>query len=158
MYLTLFIFELSIKKYKIIIISVKKMEWKTIYILILLIVIIFLCLRNYQLRLRLRRCNLYEKKIEHYSVSPAALGGGYMSTSGQLESSSMNSNPDDTSVNESFMGGGWMATSGNLDNPPKLILDSNQMPNQNLAGNLLILGLFFGLAYGFYFWINHKKK
>ena len=138
------------------------MDWKTIYILILLIVIIFLCLRNYQLGLRLRRCNLHEKEnIENYSVSPTAtvaMGRGYMATSGQLENSSMNSNPDDTSVNESFMGGGWMATSGNLDNPPKSILDSNKMQNQNLAGNLLILGLFFGLVYGFYFWINHKKK
>ena len=138
------------------------MEWKTIYILILLIVIIFLCLRNYQLRLRLRRYNSYQKnKIEHYRVSPAttvAMGGGYMATSRQLGSSSINSNPDDTSVNESFMGGGWMATSGNLDNPPKPILDSNQMPNQNLAGNLIILGLLFGMVYGFYFWINHKKK
>ena len=127
------------------------MEWKTIYILILLMVIIFLCLRNYQLRLRLRRCNSCEKnKIEHYQVSPAIVGGGFNTT--------MNSNPDDTSVNESFMGGGWMATSGNLDNPPKPILDSNKMQNQNLGGNLLILGLFFGLVYGFYFWINHKKK
>ena len=136
------------------------MEWKTIYILILLIVIISLCLRNYQLGLRLRRCNLYEKnKIEHYKLSATvAMGGGHMATSGQLGSSSMNSNPDDTSVNESFMGGGWMATSGNLDNPPKTILDSNQMSKQSLPGNLLILGLFFGLVYGFYFWINHKKK
>ena len=131
------------------------MEWKTIYILILLIVIIFLSLRNYQLRLRLRRCNLYEKNtLENYKV-PSTLGGGYMATSGQLGSSS---NQDDTSVNESFMGGGWMATSGNLDNPPNLILDSNKMQNQNLGSNLLILGLFFGLVYGFYFWINHKKK
>ena len=138
------------------------MEWKTIYILILLMVIIFLCLRNYQLRLRLRRCNSCEKtKIEHYRVSPAAIsamGGGNMATSGQLGNNSMNSNQDDTSVNESFMGGGWMATSGNLDNPPKTILDSNQMSKQSLPGNLLILGLFFGLVYGFYFWINHKKK
>ncbi len=136
------------------------MDWKTIYILILLFVIIFLSLRNYQLRLRLRRCNSYEKnKIEHYKLpATVAMGGGYMTTSGQLESSSMNSNLNDTSVNESFMGGGWMATSGNLDNPPKPILDSNQMQNKNLAGNLLILGLFFGLVYGFYFWINHKKK
>ena len=78
-----------------------------------------------------------------------------MATSGQLGSSS---NTGNKPVQELFMGGGWMATSGNLDNPPKAILDSNQMPKPNLGGNLLILGLFFGLVYGFYFWINHKKK
>lgn len=105
-------------------------------------VIIFLCLRNYQLRLRLRRYNSYKKnKIEHYQVHPGVVAGGF-----------------NTIVNESFMGGGWMATSGNLDNPPKPILDTNQKQNQNQVGNLLILGLFFGLVYGFYFWINHKKK
>lgn len=63
------------------------MKINTIFIIII-ITILFLFLRYLQLRFRLDKYHFKNnKKIEHYKLTLGTLGGGFMTTSGYLDSS-----------------------------------------------------------------------